>query len=352
MPRIASTHDVLNRARTALAHETAGHAGADGRFSAAEERALAPGLLKDAVAAVRARQPTGTLRADDVTAAAVELLTLLIGAVDTRGKGTLSQSELKALRARHADAGAHVAHAYELVTGKSVDKPAPGSLASLLPADWRAALEDELGQPYFKELEKFLVEERKHHTILPPPDVVFAALKRTPLEKVKVVLLGQDPYPQAGNANGLSFSVATGKPIPASLRNMFTTMQKDVGGPMPSSGNLERWADQGVLLLNTILTVREGEPNSHRNKGWERFTTAILDKVNAKHDRVVFMLLGKQAQEMGSHVDTSRHAIVAAPHPSPITPGNPFGKTRPYSAVNNALADAGRSPIHWQLPGA
>lgn len=237
-------------------------------------------------------------------------------------------------------------HTVTTTTTKTTSK----SLASQLPADWKKALGPELKKPYFKELEKFLADERRTHSVLPTPEQVFAALKRTPLDKVKVVLLGQDPYQTKGNPNGLSFSVEKGQPIPGSLRNMFKVMNQDVGAPYPKDGDLTPWADQGVLLLNTVLTVREGLPNSHREEGWELFTKAILDVVNQKDDTVAFMLLGKQAQEVGKDIDTSKHAIINAPHPSPGNPGNPFGKTRPYSAVNKALIEGGRKPIQWDLP--
>jgi uracil-DNA glycosylase len=223
-------------------------------------------------------------------------------------------------------------------------------LASQIPPDWRKALASELEKPYFKELEKYLADERKKHTVLPPPEKIFAALRRTPLAKVKVVLLGQDPYPTSGCANGLSFSVPAGRPIPASLKNLFEVAKEDVGIEMPDDGDLAPWADQGVLLLNTVLTVREGEPNSHKARGWERFTKAMLEKVNAQDERVVFLLLGKQAQQVAAGIDTTRHAVVATPHPSPATPGNPFGKTRPFSRVNDALRQGGRTPIDWQIP--
>lgn len=229
----------------------------------------------------------------------------------------------------------------------TTNKTASRTLASQLPADWKKALGPELNKPYFKELEKFLADERRTHSVLPSPEQVFAALRRTPVDKVKVVLLGQDPYPTKGDPNGLSFSVEKGQPIPGSLRNMFKVMHTDVGAPIPKDGDLTPWADQGVLLLNTVLTVREGLANSHREEGWELFTNAILEVVNKKDDRVAFMLLGKQAQEVAKDVDTSKHAIINAPHPSPGNFGNPFGKSRPFSAVNKALIEAGRKPIRW-----
>jgi len=226
----------------------------------------------------------------------------------------------------------------------------PNSLANQLPPDWRKALKGELEKPYFKALEGFLREERSRAHVEPPPEKVFAALHRTPVANVKVVLLGQDPYPTRGNATGLSFSVPPEAKVPPSLRNMFKVMNVDVGAPIPNHGNLEAWADRGVLLLNTVLTVREGEPNSHKGQGWEQFTRAILEVVNRKADTVAFLLLGKQAQLVAAQVDTTRHTIVAAPHPSPMSIGNPFGACRPYSAINAALEKAGREPIDWTIP--
>jgi uracil-DNA glycosylase len=225
------------------------------------------------------------------------------------------------------------------------------TIASQLPPDWRDALKEELKKPYIKKLEHFLAAERKRTDVKiePPKADVFAALKRTPVAEVKVVLLGQDPYPNSGDANGLAFSVRPGRAIPGSLQNMLNVaVLDDVMTKVPDNGDLGPWADQGVLLINTVLTVRAGAPNSHKDKGWEQFTQAILDVVNKKNERVVFMLLGKQAQSVEPRIDTSRHAIVKAPHPSPANPGNPFKKTRPFSAVNKALGPS--REIDWTLP--
>lgn len=344
----------LETVRNALTDQARQAAGSNTLISRAEQERMPDGLLKDAAAQVRAAHPGAAPTTAAVVDAAAQQVAQLMDGVNLKGKGTLSKQEVLALARQNLEAGEQVARAYELITGRPVDVGGvsgipSSSLAAGVPADWRAALADELDQPYFKELERFLADERSHASIMPPPDQVFAALRRTPLEKVKVVLLGQDPYPTAGNANGLSFSVSDGKAVPASLRNMFNVMRTDVGAHVPNHGNLESWADQGVLLLNTVLTVREGEANSHKNQGWERFTRAILDKVNQKPDRVVFLLLGKQAQRVASTVDTTIHAVVAAPHPSPMSPGNPFGKTRPYSAVNHALAEAGRPQVNWSI---
>lgn len=227
-----------------------------------------------------------------------------------------------------------------------------GALAEQVPSRWRKRLEAELSAPYFQELEAFVESERREHTVLPAEERMFAALAHTPPEQVKVVLLGQDPYPNRHCANGLAFSVYPDQPVPGSLRNMFKVLQVDVGIPKPANGNLEPWADRGVLLLNTVLTVREGEPHSHKNKGWERFTRAVLESVATGPVPVVFLLLGKHAQTLCEDLDLTCHAVVAAPHPSPASPGNPFGKTRPFSAVNEALKRLGREPVDWSLPPA
>jgi uracil-DNA glycosylase len=166
-----------------------------------------------------------------------------------------------------------------------------------------------------------------------------------------VLLLGQDPYPTKGHAHGLAFSVQPGVRVPASLRNMYKELATDVGVVAPSHGSLVSWAEQGVLLLNAVLTVREGEPNSHRGRGWEIFTDEVIRKVNAKKTPVVFVLWGAYAQKKIPLIDTSRHKIVKAAHPSPLSAKNGFFKSRPFSQINAALEAAGRKPIDWQLPG-
>ena len=223
-------------------------------------------------------------------------------------------------------------------------------LAARVPLSWRSALADELKQPYLAALDSFVMNERVSHSVHPSAELTFEALRRTPPEAVKVVLLGQDPYPTRGNAMGLSFSVPRGHKIPASLRNIYATLNADTGATPPAHGDLSAWADRGVLLLNTVLTVREGEANSHQKKGWERLTGAVLQWLNAQPQRIVFLSLGKQAQAATDFVDRSRHSVVKTPHPSPLVIGNPFGKTRPFSEVNQLLLAAKREPIDWQLP--
>ncbi len=219
-----------------------------------------------------------------------------------------------------------------------------------LPATWRPVLADEIKKPYFLKLEKFLEEERRAHTVYPPEQEVFTALKLTPFEQVNVLLLGQDPYHGPGQAHGLSFSVRPGVRIPMSLRNIFKELQADVGFRIPNNGYLAPWAEQGVLLLNAVLTVRAGEPNSHKGKGWEQFTDEIIRRVNDDRDQVVFVLWGSYAQKKISLIDTKRHTIIKGVHPSPLSARQGFFGSKPFSKINKALKRAGKPEIDWQLP--
>jgi uracil-DNA glycosylase len=224
-----------------------------------------------------------------------------------------------------------------------------------IPADWHAALESEFSAPYFQKLAEFVAEERRTGTIYPSEQVVFRALQETPLSSVRAVLLGQDPYIKVGQAEGLSFSVPAGQPLPPSLRNVFTELQSDLGVSKPSSGSLVGWAQRGVLLLNAVLTVREGLSDSHKNKGWESFTDAVIKAVVAKEDPVVFLLWGAKAQVKLPLIQGSHHPVVTAPHPSPlardpVTKKALFLGTRPFSRANGALEKVGANPIDWSLP--
>jgi uracil-DNA glycosylase len=219
-----------------------------------------------------------------------------------------------------------------------------------LPPSWQAAVGDERQKPYFQELEKFLDEERRDHTVFPPKDEVFTALKLTPYDQVKVFLLGQDPYHDEGQAHGLAFSVRPGVPPPPSLVNIFKELHSDLGCKIPDNGYLVPWAERGVLLLNAVLTVRAHSPNSHKNKGWEKFTDAVIRKVNDKEDPVVFLLWGGYAQKKIKLIDTDRHKIVQSAHPSPLSARSGFFGSKPFSAVNEALRAAGKAPIDWQIP--
>ena len=218
-----------------------------------------------------------------------------------------------------------------------------------IPKSWSSDLADELAQPYYAKLEKFLSKEQLNQTIYPPAEKIFTALELTPYSKVKVLLLGQDPYVLKGQAHGLCFSIEDKnfKPLPPSLLNVYRELKNDVGVIAPNHGNLERWARQGVLMLNAVLTVREKTPNSHKERGWEFFTDAIIRKVNEKQTRVVLMLWGSFAQKKASLVDTTRHIILRAPHPSPKSKG--FLGNKPFSKANEALREAGLSEIDWRL---
>ena len=221
-----------------------------------------------------------------------------------------------------------------------------------IPESWQAAIGGEFGKPYFKSLARFVDEERQAFPlrIYPSEDQVFAALTLTPFDRVRVVMLGQDPYPGEGMAHGLCFSVAPSvSGLPASLRNIFKEMQSDLGIPLPNNGCLAPWAKQGILMLNTILTLRAGEPLSHKGRGWETFTDEILRKVSAKPGPIVFVLWGKTAQARIKLIDTKRHVIVQGAHPSPLSAKAFFG-TRPFSSINAALRAMSKQEINWQIP--
>jgi uracil-DNA glycosylase len=218
--------------------------------------------------------------------------------------------------------------------------------------DWNPILRDELAQPYWAELQAFVADERAHHQVFPPADEVFAALHQTPYASVKVVILGQDPYHGPGQAHGLCFSVRTGVAIPPSLRNIYAELRDDLGITPPRHGNLDAWTRQGVLLLNTSLTVRAHQAASHHGRGWERFTDQVIRAVNDKPERVVFILWGAAARKKRSLVDTSRHVVVESAHPSPLSAHNGFFGSRPFSRTNAALVEAGREPVDWRIPDA
>jgi uracil-DNA glycosylase len=223
--------------------------------------------------------------------------------------------------------------------------------ASVLPSIPRGwpSLQPERERPYFRELDRSITVEYRRNVVFPPAQEVFEALRLTSFRTVRVVLLGQDPYHQPGQAHGLAFSVRPGVTPPPSLRNLFRELHDDVGCPVPDHGHLERWARQGVLLLNSVLTVRAGQPGSHGGLGWERFTDAVIDRVNAKRGRTVFVLLGSHAQEKGERVDRARHELVSAPHPSPLSARRGFFGSRIFSRTNELLAEAGRGTIDWAL---
>jgi uracil-DNA glycosylase len=219
-----------------------------------------------------------------------------------------------------------------------------------LPDGWQPLLADELEKPYFKKLQTFVDEERRAYTVFPPEQEVFSALELTPYAQVNVFLVGQDPYHDDNQAHGLAFSVRPGIKTPPSLRNIFLELRSDLGCRVPNNGYLAPWARQGMLLLNTSLTVRAHQANSHKNHGWEQFTDAVLRKVNEKPDPVVFVLWGAPAQKKLALIDTTRHAIVQSAHPSPLSARNGFFGSKPFSKINAALRAAGKPEIDWQLP--
>jgi uracil-DNA glycosylase len=220
-----------------------------------------------------------------------------------------------------------------------------------IPASWRRQVGGEVEKPYFRRVEEFVGRERAEFEVYPAEAETLQALELTPFRKVSVVLLGQDPYPGPGQAHGLCFSVKPGVRVPGSLRNIFQELKSDIPGfRVPNNGYLASWARQGILMLNTVLTVRAGVIGSHRGKGWETFTDAVIEKVNAKKDAVVFLLWGRDAQSKADRIDESRHVILRAAHPSPLSARHGFFGTRPFSATNRALREAGKPEIDWQIP--
>lgn len=219
-----------------------------------------------------------------------------------------------------------------------------------LPSSWRAVVGEETEKPYFAALREFVSEERRTHAVYPPEGEEFTALELTPPEQVRVVILGQDPYHGPGQAHGLAFSVRPGVRPPPSLKNIFKELRDDLGCRIPDNGFLVPWAEQGVLLLNTVLTVREAEPNSHKGRGWETFTDAVIRRVGHKDDEVVFVLWGAPAGKKTELIDTERHTIVQSVHPSPLSAKRGFFGSRPFSQINAALNRAGKPEVDWQIP--
>ncbi|MGK4580967.1 uracil-DNA glycosylase [Kitasatospora sp. HPMI-4] len=218
-----------------------------------------------------------------------------------------------------------------------------------VPESWREALAGELEKPYFAELAKFVAQQRAEHQVFPPSGQEFSALQATPYQDVRVLVLGQDPYHDDGQAHGMSFSVLPGTKTPPSLRNIFKELNADLGVPAPDNGYLMHWAEQGVLLLNAVLTVRAHEANSHKGKGWEKFTDAVIKAVSDREEPCVFVLWGNYAKKKLPLIDTSRHVVVQGAHPSPLSAKLFFG-SRPFSQINEALAGFGSEPIDWRVP--
>lgn len=215
-----------------------------------------------------------------------------------------------------------------------------------LESSWKAHLAPEFDQPYFQELAAFVKSEYLLKTVYPPPKLVFNAFNSTPFDKVKVVIIGQDPYHGVNQAHGLCFSVQDGVRPPPSLKNIYKEIQTDLGLPVPETGNLQRWADQGVLLLNATLTVQAGNAGSHQNKGWERFTDAAIKALSDQREHLVFILWGAYAQKKGAVIDRKKHLVLSSAHPSPFSATNFFG-CKHFSKTNEYLKAHGQEPIAW-----
>jgi uracil-DNA glycosylase len=216
--------------------------------------------------------------------------------------------------------------------------------------DWRSFIDNERLEPYFAELHTFLAQERTFYNVVPPEKEIFAAFDACPLDITRVIIVGQDPYHGPHQAHGLAFSVNTGIAIPPSLRNIFRERESDIALPPPTHGNLTSWTHQGVLLLNSVLTVREGHAHSHSNQGWEIFTNHVITYLNAQKTSCVFVLWGTHAQQKLAFIDAERHFIVTAPHPSPLSAHRGFLGSKPFSSINAYLVDTGQEPINWELP--
>ena len=213
--------------------------------------------------------------------------------------------------------------------------------------DWKSVLKEEFTKPYFDELVEFVKAEYASTTVFPAGRNIFRAFDKCPLDRLKVVIIGQDPYHGEGQANGLCFSVSEGVPFPPSLQNILKEVHDDTGAEMPSSGELDRWAEQGVLLLNAVLTVRAHEAASHAGKGWERFTDAVVRAVAERKEGVVYMLWGNYAQKKGAIADPERNLILRAVHPSPLSAYRGFFGCRHFSMANDYLVKQGKEPINW-----
>ena len=213
---------------------------------------------------------------------------------------------------------------------------------------WNEILAEEMQKDYYQELQAFVQKRRAEVRVFPEEKNVFNALELTPFESVKVVILGQDPYHGFGQAHGLSFSVQKGIPLPPSLKNIYKELQEDIGGGLPTEGDLSHWAKQGVLLLNTVLTVEEGNANSHKGMGWETLTNRLIESLNELKHPVIFILWGKPAQDKEKLITNQNHVILKAPHPSPLSAYRGFFGSKPFSKVNDILIQQGQTPIRWK----
>ncbi len=219
-----------------------------------------------------------------------------------------------------------------------------------IPENWRAVLGEELMKPYFLKLQEFVAQERAEGTVFPEEENVFSALQATPYEKVRVVILGQDPYHDVGQAHGLCFSVLPGVKPPPTLANIYKELKNDVGAEVSRHGYLQHWAEQGILMLNAVLTVRAHQANSHKDRGWEQFTDEVIRKVNVKKEPVIFVLWGGYAGKKAYLIDSSKHIIIQCAHPSPLSARNGFFGSKPFSKINEKLKALSGTEIDWNLP--
>lgn len=219
----------------------------------------------------------------------------------------------------------------------------------ILSNDWQEVVGEEFDKPYYKVLRTFLKEEYENKTIYPPKDKIWTAFETTPFHEVKVVILGQDPYHGPNQAHGLSFSVQPGVTKPPSVRNMFKELNEDIGCEIPEDGTLTKWAEQGVMMLNTVLTVQKGKAHSHKGKGWEQFTDEVIRKLSERDKPVIFVLWGKAAQAKKELIDLDKNDVIESPHPSPFSAKRGFFGSRPYSKVNELLKEHGEEPIDFCL---
>lgn len=219
----------------------------------------------------------------------------------------------------------------------------------MLPDNWSNILEEEFEKPYFKKLESFLDNEFQTQIIYPTKENIFNAFKYTSYDDVKVLLLGQDPYHGKNQAHGLSFSVLDNITLPPSLRNIYKELESDLGIIPTKNGNLEKWAKQGILMLNAVLTVREGLANSHKSQGWEKFTDSVIKKLNERNKPIIFLLWGNYAKKKASLIDKNKHIIIEGIHPSPLSANGGFFGSKPFSKINKNLVELGEKEIDWKL---
>jgi uracil-DNA glycosylase len=219
----------------------------------------------------------------------------------------------------------------------------------IIERSWKEALEDQFQSASFADLKQFLLQEKQQHVVYPPGKMIFNAFDHSPFHDTKVVIIGQDPYHGVGQAHGLCFSVADGVPPPKSLINIFQELHEDIGVPIPTGGNLEKWAKQGILLLNSILTVRANQAGSHQNRGWERFTDGAIKALSDQREGIIFILWGNFAQQKAALIDSTKHHIIQSAHPSPLAAHRGFFGSKPFSQTNQLLIEMGKEPIDWDL---